>query len=200
MTKTPPPLRDVAALYVRADSIYKRLPAVDAWDIERDARHYVGPAPVVAHPPCRAWSRLRHFAKPRLDEKELAIIAIAQVRQFGGVLEHPSGSLLWRDANLPPPKCLDEFGGHTLPISQKWFGHKAEKRTWLYIVGLPPARLPPYPLALHQATHTAGKWSGRDRSRQRPELSKADRERTPPLFADWLVAIARLSERPPRPD
>jgi len=43
----------VAVLFARADSIYKSLPDCDVYDIERDARTYDGPWPVVAHPPCR---------------------------------------------------------------------------------------------------------------------------------------------------
>lgn len=62
----------VAALYVRRDSPYKALPDVECYDVDRDARSYAGPWPVVAHPPCRAWGRLRHMAKPRVDERDLA--------------------------------------------------------------------------------------------------------------------------------
>ncbi len=63
---------DVAVLYARADSNYRALDRCDVWDAERDARRWPGGVPVVAHPPCRAWGRLRAFAKPREDEKALA--------------------------------------------------------------------------------------------------------------------------------
>ncbi len=36
------PLHNVAALFVRANSIYKTMPGVDAWDAERDARKFGG--------------------------------------------------------------------------------------------------------------------------------------------------------------
>lgn len=62
----------VAVLYARADSNYKAMENVDVWDAERDARNWPGGCPVVAHPPCRAWSALAHMAKPRPDEKDLA--------------------------------------------------------------------------------------------------------------------------------
>lgn len=105
-------MRQVAALFVRADSIYKDMPGVDAWDAERDARTWPGGCPVVAHPPCRAWGRLRQFAKPRADEKELALFALQQIRKFGGVLEHPAESSLWNEAFLPKPgEFPDERGG-----------------------------------------------------------------------------------------
>ncbi|WP_202122885.1 hypothetical protein, partial [Escherichia coli] len=76
----------IAVLFARVDSNYKAMPECDVFDIERDARTFAGGMPVVAHPPCRAWGRLRKFAKPRPDEKALALFAVAQVRAFGGVL------------------------------------------------------------------------------------------------------------------
>lgn len=183
----------VAVLFARSDSIYKSLPGCDVFDMERDARKWQGGAPVVAHPPCRGWGRLRAFAKPREDEKALALFAVVMVRRWGGVLEHPEASSLWGAAGLPRPGCgLDEFGGWTLPVPQFWWGHKARKNTWLYIVGVEPGSMPRPPLVLGDAPYTVGKWSGRDGARQRPELSKADRERTPPAFAEWLCRVARL--------
>ena len=58
----------VAAMFVRADSVYKTIPGVDCWDIDRDARLWPGGCPVVAHPPCRAWGRLRHLTL-RIERK-----------------------------------------------------------------------------------------------------------------------------------
>jgi hypothetical protein len=79
----------VAVLFAREDSIYKTMPNVDVWDAARNALNWQGGCPVIAHPPCRAWGRLRHFAKPVDGEKDLARWAVAQVRKWGGVLEHP---------------------------------------------------------------------------------------------------------------
>ena len=77
----------VAVLFARADSVYKTLPGVDVWDEARDARQWPGSGPAVAHPPCRAWGRLRAFANPAPHEKDMARFAVAKVREFGGVLE-----------------------------------------------------------------------------------------------------------------
>lgn len=193
-------LAPVAVLFARADSVYKMLPGCDVWDIDRDARRWPGGAPVVAHPPCRAWGKLRHFAKPRHDEKELALLAVGQVRAWGGVLEHPAQSTLWQAAGLPMPGAgRDRFGGWTLPVDQDWWGHRAEKATWLYIVGCAPAELPPLPLRLEEPTHVVAMSKDRLKGgritkghpRWRPEVTKAERERTPPPFAVWLVAVAR---------
>lgn len=187
----------VAVLFARRDSIYKADPRCDVYDADRDARTWKGGAPVVAHPPCRGWGRLRALANPAPHERDLAIFAVAQVRQYGGVLEHPARSTLWGAAGLPEPGEVDEWGGWTLPIVQRDFGHRAEKPTWLYIVGAPPC-LPPLPLRLGTATHVIGR-SGRNRDGSRlkkgdagwrPEVTKAEREHTPRALARWLVDLA----------
>ena len=197
----PAPLRSVAVLFARADSVYKTMPAVDVWDIERDARKWPGGSPVVAHPPCRAWGRLAHMAKPRHDEKDLARWAVAQVRRFGGVLEHPKDSKLWSDQGLPPADTTrDEFGGWTLGITQHWWGHRATKATKLYIVGCSPADIPDMPaLVLGEGTHVIAQDSRRlahGDVRKRPECTKAEREQTPPKLATWLVDLSRLVRMP----
>jgi hypothetical protein len=184
-------MQTVAVLFARADSYYKTLSGVDVYDIERDARTWPGGCPVVAHPPCRAWASLRNWAKPREGEKDLAHIAIAHVREFGGVLEHPLLSTLWKVAGLPEPGAFDSFGGWTLIVDQHWFGHRARKRTRLYICGVRPADIPVMPMKLGEATHTVGLWSGRDRATCRPSITKPEYEGTPPELARWLVALAR---------
>lgn len=70
----------VTVLFARTDSNYKKLPGVDVWDKERNALNWPGGTPVIAHPPCRAWGRLRQFAKPEEGEKEYALWAVKQVR------------------------------------------------------------------------------------------------------------------------
>jgi len=56
------------------------------------------------------------MANPRPDEKQLAYFALAQVRLNGGILEHPAGSRLWKEAPLPLGDNVDEFGGFTIEI------------------------------------------------------------------------------------
>lgn len=183
----------VAVLFARSDSVYKLDQSLDVYDIDRDARTWPGGCAVVAHPPCRAWGGLRHMAKPRHDEKGLAIFAVRQVRTFGGVLEHPAFSTLWTAAGLPAPGQRDEFGGWTLPICQNWWGHRARKNTWLYIVGIAPAEIPDIPLVLGDATHviSSSKRKGRGFADARPWVTDAEREHTPPQMALWLVELAK---------
>lgn len=191
-----------AVLFARADSIYKTLNA-DVWDEARDARKYPGSAPVVAHPPCRSWGRLRMLANPAPGERELAFFAVEQVRKFGGVLEHPATSLLWPEAGLPEAGEVDAYGGWTLPVLQFQWGHRAAKATKFYIVGCSPRDLPDIPFALGEAPAVCGT-SGqrRDGSRLhkgdagwRPEISKREREATPPQLATWLLEVASRCAR-----
>ncbi len=185
-------------LFAAPKSVYFSVTGVDVYDEERDALTWRGGCPVVAHPPCRSWSRLRAFSVAPPAERELAVWAVDQVRLWGGVLEHPASSALWDSLELPKPsqearfrpRC-DRYGGWSLCVDQFWWGHRARKRTWLYICGQSPAELPLMPLSLGEAPRTCGLYSGRDRARARPDLGKAERSATPLLFACWLVALAR---------
>jgi hypothetical protein len=168
------------------------MPGVDCWDEARDARTYAGPYPVVAHPPCGPWGSLKHLCA-RAHEKELAPLAVAQVRQFGGVLEHPRRSLLWKHCALPLPGELpDAWGGVTIEVNQCDWGHACAKPTWLYLVGIRLSRYPRMPK--REPTH--GIWYGdfERAGRAGPRLrgaSKEIRRRTPPAFAEFLVSLAR---------
>ncbi|WP_213629139.1 hypothetical protein [Pseudomonas sp. Pc102] len=181
--------KPVAVLFARADSIYKTLPGCDVYDIDRDARTWCGGSPVVAHPPCRTWGRLRQFAKGRPDEKALGPWAVEQVRMWGGVLEHPAESSLFNHCRLPHPNEFpDEYGGWTIEIEQFHWGHRAEKATWLYIVGCQPSDLPPMPRRPGRPTHCVRPTKSYPRL---PSITKAEREHTPAALAEWLVELAR---------
>lgn len=193
-------MNQVAVLFARRDSVYKQNPQCDVFDIDRDARTFAGSIPVVAHPPCRSWGRLRTFVTPAPGERDLAFFAVEQVRRCGGVLEHPASSSLWAAAGLPVVGRRDVCGGWTLPVLQSAWGHRADKATWLYIVGIEPAQVPCMPFRLGVASHViAQKRTRSDGSRirkgdpeWRPEVSKAEREHTPPDLASWLVELADM--------
>lgn len=186
----------VAALYVDRGGIYPKL-GVDCWDADRDARKYAGPWPVVAHPPCGPWGRLRHLY--RGDEHELAPLAVEQVRRWGGVLEHPAGSRLWKHCRLPAPGELpDEYGGQTIEVCQCDWGHVARKRTWLYLVRVPSSALewPPH----REPTHWISGGRGRTAKRNHTPVpagvkvcSAQQRRRTPVDFARYLISLALAS-------
>jgi len=68
----------VAVLFARRRSIYFDLPGCDVYDEARDVRNFVGGLPVVAHPPCRSWGRLRGLANPVAGEREATPVHLAR--------------------------------------------------------------------------------------------------------------------------
>jgi hypothetical protein len=178
----------VSVLYAESNSVYKMLPNCDVWDKERDARRWQGNEAIVTHPPCGQWGRLRTFARADIDEKSLAVLAVLAVRKYGGVLEHPKGSLLWKHCRLPEPGQYDRWGGYTMPILQQWFGHRAEKATWLYIVGCPVDELPSLPFVLGASEFVV---QTKKKTGYRRHLPKKERLSTPRPLAEWLLEVAK---------
>ena len=95
-----------------------------------------------------------------------------------------------------PPGKRDAFGGWTLAAPQKWWGHRAEKETWFYVVGCEPGDMPGLPYSMAEATHVV---QSRKRQDCRPHITKAEREHTPPELAVWLVELARRCTLQPQP-
>jgi hypothetical protein len=187
--------RKFSALFVRADSAYKDRHQFDCWDAERDATKFKGDMPVVCHPPCRAWGKLKHMAtNVREGEKELALLSIDIVRKNGGIIEHPEGSDLFKKY-LPNPNSLpDEFNGFTILIDQYDFGHVAHKPTKLYFCGLTMQQLPTMPPkdeTLHYCSKgllrsISGKVDGTTRCTQ------YQREYTPDALIDYFQKVLTI--------
>lgn len=175
----------IAALYVDTRrGPYPAIPGVDCWGIERDATKYAGPWPVVVHPPCGHWGRYHQKAH---DDGHTGPIAVAQVRRWGGVLEHPKDSKLWRECGLPRPgEMPDAWGGYTILVEQGDWGHEAQKPTWLYIVGVDRKSL------LAMPTRRPVPPSGHKGRGVLERLAKSKHHLTPPAFAGWLVSIVAL--------
>lgn len=139
----------IAALFVERGGVYWNDPDIDPWDKERDARLYAGPLPVIAHPPCERWGRywyggpLLHSLGKRKqlgDDAGCFAAAVAAVRTWGGVLEHPEASHAWRHHGIAkPPRSggwiRGDEHGWTCCVEQGAYGHRARKATWLYAVG-----------------------------------------------------------------
>jgi len=197
----------IAALFVETDGCYYGLPDVDPWDIERDARNYDGPWPVVAHPPCARWSSLAYINQAQHgymvgDDGGTFVAALAAVRRFGGVLEHPAQSIAWSRFGLPTPtrggwaQSIDDPGMST-EISQSAYGHRARKRTWLYYVGSEPPALdwsdPDGECIVGDLWHGAGHRRSRG---DRPRMYQREALATPPAFRDVLLDLARAARYP----
>lgn len=203
----------IAALYVEPEGCYASLPGVDAWTIERDARSYDGPFPVICHPPCQRWGRFWHGStrKPHQftlgDDGGCFAAALASVRCWGGVLEHPADSHAWAAHNLnAPPRfggwvAADLLGGWTCYVEQGHYGHMSRKGTWLYAFGtdLPDLnwtkgeqRL--HPTALAKYGYEKARRIGMTAmvgGKRKTEIRNA----TPVEFRDILIGIARSARR-----
>lgn len=200
----------IAALFVEPGGCYYGLPGVDPWDEVRDARLYAGPWPVVAHPPCQRWGRFWHGSPRKPHQFQLGAdggcfaAALAAVRRWGGVLEHPADSRAWAHHGLNAPargagwQPADMLGGWTCYVEQGHYGHSARKPTWLVAYGctaLPALdwsrgaqRLDPVMLERHGYEYARRKGmcsmvGGKDKTRIRNS--------TPIPFRDVLLGIAR---------
>jgi hypothetical protein len=201
----------LAALFVETDGVYFGLNCVDPWDARRDARLYRGPWPVVAHPPCERWGRYwsggpsARVRRKLGDDDGCFASALASVRKWGGVLEHPEASHAFVTFGLPkPPKSggwIEAPGGFCCCVEQGHYGHPARKATWLYVSGvhflaLPELRWGPAPQRqrLDEGFHSKEE---RDRARasgQKPRrrLSAKENATTPMQFRNLLLNIASL--------
>lgn len=201
----------IAALYVIKDGPYFGLDNVDPWDEARDARLYAGPWPVVAHPPCSRWCRLAGLVEARWGHKKgddggCFASALASVRRWGGVLEHPAYSDAWAHFGLPKPPASGGWvrglcGGWSCHVEQWHYGHRAKKATWLYAFGtdMPSLRWGRTPdnevtddrLGKYRCKALIS-WCGNHvaSGETRPRIGKREANESPAAFRDLLISIA----------
>jgi hypothetical protein len=205
-------MNKVAALFVESDGIYFNLPEIDPWDQQRDARTYDGPWPVVAHPPCQRWGRFWHGGTSNPHQYRLGdddgcfTAALAKVRCWGGVLEHPADSHAWTAHGLTWPvrgggwTKADPLGGVTCYVEQGHYGHFSRKGTWLYAFGIEPEDLiwGPSPQRLHPVALERYGYEKARRIGMIAMIGGKDKTRirnaTPVAFRDRLIALARTAQ------
>jgi hypothetical protein len=198
----------IAALFVETGGPYFSLDGVDPWDEPRDARSYEGPHAVVAHPPCQRWGRYWHggpsarVRRIKGNDDGCFAAALASVRKWGGVLEHPEGSAAWAAFGISrPPKSggwvIGDWEGMTCCVEQGHYGHRARKATWLYAVRCELPSLIWGPCAgkerMDEGWHStearrAARAAGVAPSKR---LSERERIHTPIAFRDILIDMAR---------
>lgn len=193
----------VAALFVETNGVYYGLEDVDPWDEKRDARLYPGPDPVIAHPPCARWCKLApvneaRYGHKRGDDGGCFLSGLENVRTYGGVLEHPASSYAWPEFGLKRPirgqwSASDTPGEWVCEVSQRCYGHRAQKKTWLLYVG--DSRPPDLDWSLPDGPKC---WISCDRPMAEMRalgiemMSKKERSRTPIPFRDLLLNMARM--------
>jgi hypothetical protein len=128
--------------------------------------------------------------------------ALAAVRRWGGVLEHPEGSHAWRafELNTPPRTggwvMADWDGGWTCCVEQGAYGHRARKATWLYAHGvvLPSLRWGSAPgdfVRLDEGFHSVEERKRAIKTGACQRLSKNQCAATPIEFRDMLLSIVQ---------
>ena len=192
----------IAALYVETNGCYFGLPDVDPWDIHRDARKYDGPHTVVAHPPCARWCQMAGLVESmggrKIGEDDGCFAAaLASVRKWGGVLEHPAFTLAWPRFQLmePPSRGWARMmtGERVCEVAQSAYGHKCRKLTWLLYVGDAPPPILDWrqPEGTHITVTNRMRGDGSLWVSDKPAIKKSERSSTPIEFRDLLISIAR---------
>ena len=194
----------IAAIFVQPDGCYVNDSRFDAWPESRDARRYNGNLPVIAHPPCQLWGALAAVNYKRWggehnrpgNDGGCFKSAVESVRRCGGVLEHPAKSRAFKEYGLGKPQKggwikSDDGIGWVCEVWQSAYGHRANKATWLYYVGVKK------PFALNwdtpRGTHQVGQADRRGKERNKPTLSKREANATPVDFRELLVSLAEHS-------
>ncbi len=183
---------NVAALYVDLRGPYPdRVGLEMCWGEDRNAKTYTGPWPVVAHPPCGPWGRLKFLNKHQ--DPDCGPRAVWQVQKFGGVLEHPQHSSLWKHCSLPRPgEPVDAWGGFTIEVNQVNWGHKCKKATWLYCVGIDPVLVAAGVRTGRVPTHRIT--NGSRGPTWLPRVGALEARLSPPEFAEWLLSLAATAK------
>jgi hypothetical protein len=161
----------ITILCAMQNSNYFKIEGIDIWDITKDAYNFTGANPVICHPPCAQWSKMRTFAKANPREKDLALFCLEKVNKNGGILEHPAGSALWKLPEVIPGKVIS--------INQHWFGFPAQKRTWLYFNKVQPLTLP---IIFDCPTKTVN------------QLHSSARSKQPLALCQWLINCIQQSQ------
>lgn len=204
-------------MFVDTEGVYPKLRGmVNCWGVERDARKYIGTAPVVAHPPCQLWVNMAavNYARALKEPNRKVVLpawypggtdegcfasALTSVLRFGGVLEHPAESHAFAEFELCTTRVANWIWAVHPTVGVKyWFcevwqsayGHAARKRTWLLYSG----KRPPFELRWDRqpGTHQVG-WFDRNK----PTLSKRAASATPEAFALELIRLAEWSRGAP---
>lgn len=137
------------------------------YDKAKDMRTFDFSCPVIAHPPCAQWSRVRNFAHDNPEEKKLAHFCLYAVRLCGGILEHPHGSEFMRDV-VGYENCIS--------VNQHWWKFPCQKKTLLYFNRCRPLS---FPLNFNAVTKTTY------------DLDHYSRSKTTLEFNTWLVDCIR---------
>lgn len=191
----------IAALFVQKNGTYFGLPNVDPWDESRDAMKYEGPFPVIAHPPCARWCQLAGLVEARWGYKQgedggCFASALASVRKWGGVLEHPAFTKAFPAYGLPAPKRgagwqRTPCGGWVCHVEQGRYGHPARKATWLYAFNTARPELDWKSVNANESQALVSRCGNKTKvGDKRRRLTSKEASATPEAFKAVLITLA----------
>lgn len=169
----------IAVLCAHKHSNYFKIPGLEVYDQLRDARTFPGHMPVICHPPCAQWSRMKAFSNDDPEQKALANFCLDELKKYGGIFEHPAGSDVFRELDWPE-------GGKIYSVDQSWWGFPARKRTYLFFYKCKPIA---HPLNFEPVMFVVAS----SKNVKRPEMKKSQRAITPIEFNQWLVDCIRAT-------
>lgn len=191
----------IAALFVEVGGPYWLMGSrIDFWDINRDARLYRGPWPVIAHPPCERWGKywfgspIGKTRKVLGDDDGCFESALNNVRRWGGAIEHPFASHAWKAFDLPKPSRSGGWieGNHyewSCCVDQGHYGHLIPKPTWLFAKSITK----PIDLIWGPSVCSINDPRVKTKCGSLALLSRRNRRVTPESFAKLLIEIAANS-------
>lgn len=177
----------IPVLFTSENTLYKYDSAFDCYGVDRNALTWSGSKPAIYHPPCRLFSKMKAFSSAGKCEKLFGYWSIMSVRKFGGIVEHPKSSDLWKEMECDLTGNVDKYGGFLISVNLNWFGFPAKKETLIYIVGCSRSDLPVCPYTLDAPLYMIGT----QRKNGKPELNKNLRSQTPFLMIDWFKEIIK---------
>lgn len=180
------------ALFIDKNSLYKNH-NFDCYDEDRDALTFINSEnkPIICHPPCRLFSKMRSFSKASFNERILAFYAIGAVRKYGGIVEHPEGSNLFKLTKCDLNGNIDNYGGFLRKYFMSDFGFPARKPTLLYFVGISPKEVPSQPLNFNRIEFTISS-SKSIKKTGKKEINKKIRAQSPSEFIEFIYECLLL--------
>lgn len=178
----------IPVLFTSENSLYNNYEIFDCYDEKRNALTCTQRKPAIYHPPCRLFSKLKGMSTAPKAEKKLAYYSLSKVRQFGGILEHPKGSDLFKFGNFDLSGKIDKYGGFLREVNLNWFGFPAQKKTILYFVGISPKELPPFPISFEPVQYCIST----PKTKGHICIPKKLRSQTPDLMIQYFIEVISI--------
>jgi hypothetical protein len=181
----------IPVLFTAKNSLYLKDDRFDCFGQDRDAMTWKGNTPAIYHPPCRLFSKMRAFSTAGKCEKFYGYYSIMSAREFGGIVEQPKASSLYKEMGCDLSGSVDQFGGFIRSVNLSWFGYPAQKETLIYVVGVLPGDLPAHPLCFNAIQYMIGC----QRRNNKPDVPMKMRAQTPQPMIDWFHEIIKQIEK-----